>query len=66
MDDDPLYSTGSAAMILAMAALKHAGGTPAGEAFTAAHEEWRNHVRVRHKDSWLFSEMHEAVARLTR
>lgn len=65
MTDNPLYESGSAAMILAMAALRRADGIPAAQALDAAHDAWREHVRARGNTSLEFSDLRSLVQRLT-
>lgn len=62
MTDNPLFSPGSAAMILAMTALQCARGVPSAEALERAHAEWRDHDRA----SWEFSDLRAVVDKLTR
>jgi hypothetical protein len=66
MTNDPLYSSASAAMLIAMTALQCADGVASDVALQNAHEAWREHINVRGNDSWPFSELITLVSRLTR
>jgi hypothetical protein len=66
MTSDPLYSSATSAMLIAMTALLRAEGVAADVALQKAHEAWRSHIDSRGSDSWEFSQLTALVAQLTR
>jgi hypothetical protein len=65
MSDDPLYSSATSAMLIAMTALLRAEGVSAAAALERAHTAWRDHIQTRGNDSWEFAELRALVAELT-
>ena len=65
MTNHPLYSPGTAALLIAMTALQRADGVPPAVGFENALEAWREHTRVRGNDTWEYSELVAVVDKLT-
>ncbi|KWX66763.1 hypothetical protein [Mycobacterium sp. NAZ190054] len=62
MADDPLYSAGTSALLVALTALRRATGVPAAAAFEEAHAAWQKHRGA--SDSWELSALRRLVAEL--
>jgi hypothetical protein len=62
---DPLYSSATSGMLLAMTALQCAHGVAAETALENAHQAWRDHISRRGNDSFEYSDLKALVARLT-
>jgi|UPI00048FA3C2 hypothetical protein len=65
MSDDPLYSSATSAMLIAMTALLRAEGVSAAAGLERAHTAWRDHIQTRGNDSWEFAELRALVGELT-
>ena len=65
MSDDPLYSSATSAMLIAMTALLRAEGISAAAGLERAHAAWKHHIQTRGNDSWEFAELRALVAELT-
>lgn len=64
MTDDPLYSSATSAMLLAMTAIQCSAGVSAQVALGRSHDLWRDHVAGR-SDSWAYSELVALVQQLS-
>jgi hypothetical protein len=66
MGSDPLYSSATSALLIAMTALQCAGGVAPDVALDNARQVWNDHVDRRGSGSFEYPDLQRIVAQLTR